>query len=230
MNSLRFMFLSALKISGYALYPSRLNWLSEEPDSWDDISLILILNHTSLFEFVYGVTLPFGFLNQISKRLIIPVAESTLKKPLGGLVFNQLAPKTIALSRKRDESWSEFLNQISREDICIFMPEGRMRRADGLDKHGKTLHVKSGVYELLNKFRGRKMLLVYSGGLHHVLAPGQVVPRVFRHVKAGIECLSVDEYLGSFEASDQPWKDIAGDLDFRRDECLKNMGVHYDYH
>ena len=137
--------------------------------------LIVFLNHTSLFEFVLGVTLPFKFLNEIAKRLIIPVAASTMKNPIGRFVFNHLAPKTITLTRKRDESWKDFLSQIEENDICIFMPEGRMKRLDGLDKHGNPMSVKTGVYELMQKFQGKRMMLVYSYGLHHILPPGAIV-------------------------------------------------------
>ena len=216
-NQVRYSFLAGLKVAGYVMYPSRLDWISQEPKSWDDVSLILILNHTSLFEFVYGVSLPFSFLKELSKRLIIPVAASTMKNPVGNFVFANLAPKTIKLSRKRDQSWLHFLDSIDKNDICIFMPEGRMKRLDGLDKSGKPMTVKSGVVDLLEKYRGKKMVIVYSSGLHHVLAPGQHVPKVFKPILAKTELLNVDDYLGAF-AGKNLHEAIPRDLENRRDQ------------
>lgn len=220
-NKIRYSFLAGLKLAGYAFYPSKLKWVGKKPDSWDDISLILILNHTSLFEFVYGVTLPFDFLKQLSSRLVIPVADKTLDKPVSGFILKNLAPKTIKLTRKRDDSWQDFLNQIDNDNICIFMPEGQMKRKNGLDKNGNPMKVKTGVYELMQKYRGRNMVFVYSHGLHHVLAPGDKVPKIFKKIEAGIEMLSVDDYLANYEDKDDAAKLVAEDLQARRDKyCL----------
>ena len=214
----RFIFLSLLKVWGYVIYPSRFQWLSEKPESWDDVSLVLILNHTSLFEFIYGVGLPYRFLWNLSKRLVIPVADSTLKNPIAGFVFSNLAPKTIGLSRKRDETWNQFLGEIERDDICIFFPEGEMKRKNGLNKKGRPMTVKEGVYELLTKFSGKNMVILYSKGLHHILAPGERVPKIFKKVEARVEYMSVNDYLGQFGKSDESVrKRVVSDLQKKRD-------------
>ncbi len=217
MNYVRFAFLAFLKTAGYIIYPSKLNWLSKTPDDWGQVSLILILNHTSLFEFVYGVALPFRFLWELSRRLVMPVADSTLNKPLAGFVFSRLASKTIALTRKRDESWQKFLAEVTGDDICIFMPEGQMKRRNGLDKNGKPMVVKQGVYELLLRFSGKNMVIVYSNGLHHVLAPGDRMPKFFKRVEAQLEYCEVDHYLKNFIHQKKPGESVAKDLQERRD-------------
>lgn len=222
LNHTRFLFLSLLKLYGYALYPSKLNWVGKRPQSWHDVSLVLVLNHTSLFEFVYSVTLPYSFLKELSQRLVIPVAQKTLDKPISGLIFKYLTPNTIGLSRKRDDSWKYFLDNIKNDNICIFMPEGQMKRTNGLDKNGNPMKVKTGVYELMQKYRGKNMVLVYSHGLHHVLAPGDKYPKIFKKIEADIEYLSVDDYLAGFESESEPAKSVAMDLQNRRDKYCKN--------
>lgn len=217
-DHIRYLFLAGLKLAGYGIYPSRLNWLGDKPNQWDDISLILILNHTSLFEFVYGVTLPFNFLRSLSKRLVIPVADKTMNKPVSGFVFKHLAPHTISLTRKRDDSWQKFLDQLQDQHICIFMPEGQMKRKDGLDKNGKPMQVKKGVYDLLQKFQGKKMAVVYSHGLHHVMAPGDKLPKIFKKISADIEQLDIDSYLSQFKDLENPALAVAEDLQAKRDK------------
>lgn len=218
MEHIRFLALSLLKVLGYVIYPSKLTWLSQKPASWEDVSLLLVLNHTSLFEFVYGVALPFRFLRELSQRLVIPVADVTLQKPLAGFIFTHLAPKTIGISRKRDDSWQQFLAAIEPNDICIFMPEGEMKRPSGLNKHGKPMVVKTGVYELLERFANKNMVIVYSHGLHHVFAPGDRVPRIFRRITASLEYMPVSKYLAGFSDSETPARHVAEDLQRRRDK------------
>jgi len=217
MNYVRYSFLALLKTIGYLIYPSKLNWLSKEPEDWSQVSLILVLNHTSLFEFVYGVALPYRFLWELSRRLVMPVADITLNKPIAGFIFSRLAPKTIGLSRKRDESWNNFLKEIDQDDICIFMPEGQMKRKNGLDKHGNPMVVKTGVYELLQKYEGKNMVVVYSKGLHHVFAPGDRVPKIFKRIEADVEFFEVNKYLNQYSHSANTGEIIAKDLQNRRD-------------
>ena len=174
-----------------------------------------------MFEFVYGVTLPFEFLNSLSKRLVIPVANKTLKKPISGFILKNIAPYTIGLSRKRDESWELFLSQIKDDNICIFMPEGQMKRKNGLDKNGQKMKVKTGVYDLIQKYKGKNMAIVYSHGLHHVLAPGDKIPKIFKSIEADIEVVNINEYLKSLNLDKSPAKVVAEDLQSRRDKYCK---------
>ncbi len=217
-NQIRFLGLAALKVVGYVIYPARLEWLTKSPANWGDISLILILNHTSLFEFLYGVALPFSFLRELSSRLIVAIADSTLKTFLGRTVLAHIAPHVVPITRKRDESWDVFLQEINSNHICIFMPEGRMKRLDGLDKDGKSMTVKSGTVDLLQKFRGKNLLLVYGKGLHHILPPGRLVPRAFKKIEAKLESISVNDYLAQFEGKEDMVGLICRDLEKRRDK------------
>lgn len=220
LNFIRSSFLGLMKLSSYLIYPSKLTWVGPPPEDWTKVSLVLVLNHTSLIEFLLGVMFPFKFLNQIAMRLIMPVADKTLNDPYFGPFFKHLAPKTISLTRKRDQSWDQFLNQVDANDLCIFMPEGRMKRLNGLDKDGNKMSVKTGVYDLMQRFHGQQMLLVYSKGLHHVLPPGRKLPKLFKKIEAKAEVLSISNYLQKFSSELEPWKKVALDLEKRRDKYI----------
>lgn len=220
-NLLRFVLLYLLKFSRYWCYPTTSQWVSSPPDkNWKDVRLILILNHTSLVEFVYTTAMPTKFLWQMAQRLVFPVADSSLQKPQGKML-KLFAPRIASLSRKRDETWQGFLELLASDSILIFMPEGRMKRPDGLDKDGQPMTVKSGICDLLPQFSGENMIIAYSGGLHHVMAPGQSFPRPFRKLAVNLESINVDKYLASFaDISDEKQRRdaICRDLEQRRDK------------
>ena len=218
MSLFRFIFLSFLKIIGKIIYPSKLYWLDKKDSKWSDISLVLVLNHTSLFEFVYSVTLPFTFLWRISTSLVMPVADKTMKKPIAGFIFKHLSPYTITLTRKRDESWQYFLDHIEKDRVCIFMPEGQMKRKNGLDKNGRPMKVKTGVYDLLSKYKDKKVAIVYSHGLHHIFAPEDKFPKLFKRISAHIEVKDVSSFLSSFENKKDPRLSLVSYLEKRRDQ------------
>ncbi len=182
--------------------------------------LILIVNHTSLVEFVFATVMPNKFLWRMARRLVFPVADSSLKKPQGKML-KFFAPRVASLSRKRDDTWHHFVDQLESDSILIFMPEGRMKRPNGLDKDGKPMTVKAGICDLLPKFSGENMIIAYSGGLHHVMAPGQSFPRPFRRLSVNLECVNVDEYLASFadiQDDRARRRAICQDLENRRDK------------
>lgn len=220
MRMLRFSLMAALKMLFHVFYPCRRTWLTEQPREWDDISLVLILNHTSMFEFVYAVAVPFRYLWRLAEHLIVPVAAESMDKPATGLWFKILAPKPMRLSRKRDDSWQEFLKAVGGRNICIFFPEGRMKRPNGLDKNGQKMNVRSGVCDLLEKYRGQKMLIMRSHGLHHVLPPGASLPKIFQPTAVDLEILDVNRYLDGFQDADNLREAVASDLERRRDEAL----------
>lgn len=224
-NLLRFAILCLVKSSRYWCYPTRAEWVTPPPDKdWKDVRLILILNHTSMMEFVYATAMPTKFLWQMAKRLIFPVADSSLKKPQGKML-KLFAPRVASLSRKRDVTWQDFLDQLASDSILIFMPEGRMKRPSGLDKNGNPMTVRSGICDLLPQFAGENMIVAYSGGLHHVMAPGQVVPRPFRKLTVNLESVNIDEYLNQFnhiEDEKQRRDAICKDLDQRREQYCPN--------
>lgn len=226
-NLLRFFILCLVKFSRYWCYPTTAKWVSPPADKdWQDVRLILILNHTSLVEFVYATAMPTKFLWQMAQRLIFPVADISLKKPQGKML-KMFAPRIASLSRKRDETWQRFLDQLATDSILIFMPEGRMKRLNGLDKEAQPMTVRSGICDLLPQFSGGNMILAYSGGLHHVMAPGQSFPRPFRKLAVNLESVNVDEYLAHFadiEDEKQRREAICRDLELRRDQHCPQAG------
>ena len=67
--------------------------------------------------------------------------------------------------------------------MVIILPEGRMKRENGLDLHGNPMNVRGGIADILLAMKQGRMLIAYSGGLHHVQFPGGV-PRIFKTVAA----------------------------------------------
>jgi hypothetical protein len=47
--------------------------------------------------------------------------------------------------------------------------------------------VRGGIADILEAIPSGRMLLAYSGGLHHVQAPGEHVPRPFRTLYLNLE-------------------------------------------
>ena len=219
-NTLRFLLLCFVKWMRFWCYPTKVEWINPPADKdWNDVRLILILNHTSLIEFIYATAMPTRFLWQMSKRLVFPVADVSLRKPQGK-IFKLFAPRIASLSRKRDHTWQHFLELLASDSILIFMPEGRMKRPNGRDKNGEPMTVKTGICDLLPQFSGGNMIIAHSGGLHHVMAPGQSIPRPFRRLAVALDSVNVDDYLAQFSMiSDEKERRaaICRDLEERRD-------------
>lgn len=206
LRCLRFLILLVIKGLRYGIYPITVHPISRENSAkdWQKTRLILILNHTSLFEFLFGSALPVSYLWRMAGHLSFPVAQETLDKPFMSFLYQCMAPKVIPLSRKRDNTWADFSNGIGPDSIVIMMPEGRMRRLNGYDKHGKAMSVRAGVAEIIPRFKHENMLLVYSGGLHHVFPPGAVIPKLFRRIHAGLETVNVDKFIADLKARSTP--------------------------
>ncbi|MBC62560.1 MAG: hypothetical protein CMP11_08890 [Zetaproteobacteria bacterium] len=218
MGIIRFLFISFVKICQKIFYPTKVTWVNNRKAVWDNVPLVVVLNHTSLFEFIYAGILPFSYIKKISSHLIAPVAKETSDKWFMGFLFKLMAPKPIPISRKKDESWQYFLDQICARDIMIFLPEGRMKRLNGFDKHGKKMTVRGGIVEVLKRYQGREMMFVYSGGLHHVLPPGKTIPRLFKRLSVKLESIKVSEYLEKFKNDINIKKSICLDMEKRRDK------------
>lgn len=215
---IRFGILCSLKSLRYFFYPTSIKWIGPKTD-WKDVRLFILLNHTSLFEFVYAGILPFKYLWTMSKHLTFPVADVTYNRKILGKFYRMLAPTVNCLSRKKDDSWSQFLANIKPQSIMIFPPEGRMKRRNGLDKEGKEFRVRGGSSDILPHFLGSKLLLIYSGGLHHVFAPGDKFPRFFKKIHVAIEEVDISKYCEQFMRIDGSLDKIliCEDLDHRRD-------------
>ncbi len=217
-----FFVLLSIKGGARLFYRFRLRWIGQVPESpWrGDYRIIAILNHTSLFEWLWAGTLPSHLLWRIASCGLIPAAEKTLRRPVVGRFFKLLAPHVIAISRESDRTWEAVLDRLDSECMVLILPEGRMKRADGLDKHGKPMTVRGGIADILQAMSGGRMLLAYSGGLHHVQVPGQLLPKVFKTIRMTFESVDIPTYKQELGADGSPDKfklRVIQDLERRRD-------------
>lgn len=173
----------------------QVRWIGGKPKrAWDDIRLVVFLNHTSLFEPLFLGRAPFRFLWQIAARVVAPGADITLDRPVVGTLYRMMVPEVVAISRKRDHTWDEFMRRISPHSLVFIMPEGRMKRLTGLDADGNRMSIRGGVADVLNVLYSGCMLIVYSGGLHHVQAPGEARMRIFKTIKVNLEKIEIEQY------------------------------------
>jgi len=100
----------------------------------------------------------------------------------------------VPITRKKDHTWAYFLETIKPTSLVAILPEGRMKRKSGFDVEGKPMSVRGGVADILNRLYAGNMLLAYSGGLHHVQAPGDRFFRVFKTIKINLEQVSIASY------------------------------------
>lgn len=215
-----YLALLAVKYGSRALYDVREEWVGEVPaDPWEDVRLIAVLNHTSLAEGVYSAVVPNRVLRKIARHAVLPVAEETMDRSLDGWIFRTLVPNAVPITRKRDHSWTRVLSGIDDPNSMVMMfPEGRMMRPTGLDKKGSPMTVKPGIADVLLGLEHGRMILAYSGGLHHVFAPGDKFPRFFRVVHLKIESLDIAGYIE--ERRSDGWSfaaSVVRDLTRRRD-------------
>ena len=190
-------------------------------EEFKKLKLFLLLNHTSLYEPILIGAFPNALLWEMAKRFVYPVAEKTMNSPIAGTIFRLFAPHTVSISRRRDHTWDRFMGKCSAKNSLIgIAPEGRMKRPTGLDKSGRPMNMKSGVSELLSQIDSGGMLLLYSGGLHHIQSPGSGLPKLFRRIRLRFEFLDIEGYKESFCRSSDPAtlaKRIILDLEKRRD-------------
>jgi len=175
-------------------------FLSEDKQQWHDISLIVFLNHTSLFEPLFLRLAPFSFLWRIANYLIVPGADITMARPIIGRIYRTLIPGCIPITRKKDDSWDNFLSHVGNDKVNAILPEGRMKRRGGLDKKGQPMSVRGGVVDILQRLDKGKILFVYSGGLHHIQAPGDKFPRLFKTIKVNLEIIDLCTYKQQFSS------------------------------
>jgi len=222
---LSFFFLLFIYINGRIFYRFEIGWPALKPIDWNKAKLIIFLNHTSLFEFVFLSIVPVSYLWQLSQRLAAPGADKTLDRPMVGLLYKIMSPGMTSITRKRDESWDQFMDSIKDDSIIIIAAEGRMKRKTGLDLEGNKMTVKPGVLDVLLRLNKGNMLLAYSGGLHHVQAPGEGFPRLFKTIKMNVEELDIAEYKAGFaaEQGSREWRKLAlADLQHRLETKVPN--------
>jgi len=156
------------------------------------------MNHTSLFELLFIGIAPVTFLRMLSKHMVAPGADKTLNRPVVGKLFKLFNPAMTAITRKRDDTWQQFLDSVAQDSIVLIAPEGRMKRKNGLDLEGKKMTVRPGIIDILEKQNQGQMLIIYSGGLHHVQVPGEGFPHLFKTVRANSEVFDIAGYKASF--------------------------------
>jgi hypothetical protein len=150
--------------------------------------------------------------------MVLPVATKTLDRPLLGFLFKIFNPGMTPITRKRDDSWQQFLESIHDQSIIMIAAEGRMKRKNGLDMYGKKMNVKPGVVDILATLNKGQMIFAYSGGLHHIQVPGEGLARVFKTIKMNLEVFDIPEYKHSFaeQPGSQTWKKLVlDDMQYR---------------
>lgn len=217
---LRFLFLLLLKTLSRAFFYFKVEWVGHKPRRpFKNIHFVILLNHTSLFEPIFMGVTPMSWLFEVARRGAFPGADLTLNRPIVGKIFKAMAPNAVTVTRRRDSSWAKFLSTIDRNTMVMLFPEGRMKRPSGLDKHGKPMSVRGGVAEVLGMLDKGDILIIYSGGLHHIQAPGQGFPNLFKEACVRFEVIPIARYK---ESMDYPSKDftrrVTADLERRRDE------------
>lgn len=187
--------LRTVKTFSRCLYRFDISWIGDPPNpSWRNIRLVALLNHTSMYEPLFVGWFPNEFLKRIATKGLIPVAAEALKRPVMGNFFNLVAGNVVPITRIKDQTWRYLLDQIRSDSMVIIMPEGRMMRRGGLDKNGEPMTVRGGIADLIQKIPRGRVLMAYSGGLHHIQAPGQMVPRVFKTMRMRLESIDLQDY------------------------------------
>jgi len=202
-----YFILLCIKYFSRLFYHFEIGW-PQNKIKWGKVRLIVFLHHTSLYEFLYLGFLPNHFLRKLSKRMVAPAADKTLNRPLVGFFFKLFSPGMIPITRKRDDSWGNFLESIYDDSIILIAPEGRMKRKTGLDLDGKKMTVKPGVVDILAGLNNGQMVFAYSGGLHHVQVPDEGLPKLFKTLKMNLEAFDINEYKSLFTSAkgSDDWK------------------------
>lgn len=215
--------LRIIKFLSSVFYTPVSDWVGDPPsDRWDNIRVLIFLNHTSLFEPLFAAVPPNSFLRRIAWQGVIPAADKTLRRPIVGKLFQLIAAHVVAITRERDHTWHAVLERIGEDSMVIILPEGRMMRRDGLDSHGRPMTVRGGVADILSELKEGRCLIVYSGGLHQVQVPGEWRVGVFKTIRLRLELIEIGQYLRDLDAVSLEYEDfkkrVREDLERRRDQ------------
>lgn len=105
---------------------------------------------------------------------------------------------------------------IEDRSVIVIAPEGRMKRANGLDLNGKKMTVKAGVADILELINEGRVIFAYSGGLHHVQIPGQKIPKLFKTLRINVESFEIPDYKARFQGEGIQWKkQVVADMQMR---------------
>ncbi|MDP9121431.1 MAG: hypothetical protein M3O15_08705 [Acidobacteriota bacterium] len=216
-----FLLLLVVKVLSRTFYRVDMRWIGDVPsEPWRHIRLVAVLNHTSLYEPIFTGGCPTRFLWRIARHGVVPIAQKTAGRPLVGGFYKLIANRVITITRERDETWEQLLAHVDPDAMVTLLPEGRMKRAGGLDSEGRRMTVRGGIADILESIGEGRMLLAYSGGLHHVQSPGERFPRLWRTVRMRLEVVDIASYRTAIlsQAGPQGWKRaVIEDLERRRD-------------
>ncbi len=189
-----FLLLLGVRATTRLLYRLREDWMPTKPHEMaDDTRIVAILNHTSLYEPLIAGFASTKLLWRFARHGVLPVAEKTMKRPVG-LFFRFLVRHTVTVTRQRDSTWEEVLSKIDSRALVIILPEGRMKRRNGLDSKGREMTVRAGIADILEALPDGRILTVYSGGLHHIQAPGELLPRPFKPILCRFEMIDIEKF------------------------------------
>ncbi len=219
-SAISFLLLLAVKYGSKLAYRHRVEWIGGVPaDAWDRLRLISVLNHTSLYEPLLAGAAPNRLLWKLARWGVLPVAAKTMRRRVG-LLFRMLAHDVVVVTRKKDHTWQEMLDRIDDRSVVCILPEGRMMRRNGLDANGQPMTVRGGIADILGTVTSGYMLVVYSGGLHHIQAPGELIPRPFRTIRVRLELVDIAAYRAELLRGfgEEGFKRaVIADLEHRRD-------------
>ncbi len=223
-----FLLLFSIKVAGKVFCRVRLEWLREADDPWARLRVLALLNHTSLFEPVFLAAVPSRVLWQLATHGVVPIADKTAARPVLGRLFLLIAKHVVPVTREKDDTWEEVLRQVrDPEAVLIILPEGRMMRRTGLDLQGNPMTIRGGIADILEVIPDGRLFIGYSGGLHHIQAPGERFPRPFRSVWLGAEVLDIPRYrdrLTRAHGADGFKAGVIEDLTRRRDAYRYRAG------
>ncbi len=227
-HRLVYALLYTVKHTGQLFYTYEEKWVGEVPENpWSsDYQVVAILNHTSLYEFLLASFPPDRFLLRMAWHGVVPVASKTINRPLTGKFWRIIAGNVVPISRERDHTWKAVMESIDPRSMVVMLPEGRMKRANGLDAFGRQLVVRGGIADVLEAIPDGKMLVAYSQGLHHIQIPGQSVPNLFKPVRLRLEEIDIAAYREEMAARDGDFRAaVVADLMERRDRyCTSDVG------
>ncbi len=178
-----------------------LKWIGDVPeDPWHKPRLSIILNHTSLYDVLLAGLIPFSYARRLASRGVVPIADKTAQRPLTGRFFKMMAYQVVSITRQRDHTWKDVLSRVDEDAMIVMLPEGRMKRANGLDLYGRPMTVRAGIADVLEAIPEGSFQIFYNGGLHHVQHPGETLPRLFKTIHVNAEVLRIEDYRAQMQA------------------------------